>query len=171
MNEKYENNNRSCDTIRELFDLLAAGDLPVDEAEFCHEHIGACPHCRAEFERILTTTEELRGALGVGAKIPGRPVDLWPAVQREIGRPGRRRTKSRRWNFEPVYVLAASAALTVALYVIVSINFSGKVGHLANAPVYESAPVVVFSAKIGERPARVSGFETGDGETVLLWLE
>ncbi len=153
-----------------MLDLLAAGDLPEDEAAFYLRHIEVCPDCRAKYEAALQVVQGIQGALKEAIPQQSEVMDLWPSVRESVGRPKRRSVIS--WlTLEPVRTLVVAGVLTVGLYLIVGVPPSEFAGGMKPFPVYESNPVIVSTAKVDARPARVSGIESGDGKTVFLWLE
>ena len=169
MSGKSEKTEMRCDQVRDVLDLLAAGDLPEREARPYQEHIDSCRACRAAFEHVVAASEAISVELTDAVSRHGATLDLWPAVQEGIEH--RTRFGWRRLTEKPVRSLAAAAALTVGLYFIVTIQQRSREDGIPSLPVYQSNPVVVSTARVGERPARVSGFESGDGQTVFLWLE
>jgi anti-sigma factor RsiW len=150
-----------------MLDLLAAGDLPDDEAAFYLRHIDACAGCRAKCEAALAAHRGVREALAGTIPAHSEAMDVWPSVRERIDSVARR----DRLTLEPVRALVLAGALTVGVYLIVGVQDAGRPGGLRPYPVYESGPVIVSAASVDARPARVSGIESGDGETVFLWLE
>ena len=150
-----------------MLDLLAASDLPPEEAESYRRHLTSCPECRASYERVAETTGCVQGALATVAPPQSELIDLWPSVREKITRPRRSVFNS----LEPVRGLAIAGALSVGLYLIIGIQDTKYPGGIPSFPVYESNPVIVSTARVDERPARVSGIESSDGQTVFLWLE
>jgi anti-sigma factor RsiW len=169
MNGKSKKADLNCGDVRAMLDLLAAGDLPPEEVESYDRHLASCPDCRAEFERVAETAGCVQGALSTSTAAPPQSelIDLWPSVREKITRPRRSVFNS----LEPVRGLAIAGALTVGLYLIIGIQDTKYPGGMSSFPVYESNPVIVSTARVDERPARVSGIESGDGQTVFLWLE
>jgi len=160
-----------CAEVKDTLDLLAAGDLPEDEARLYRQHIESCPACREEFERVAGATAAIRDTLTETLLPDTDTIDVWPRVQAELNRRSRRRFGFRWPALEPVRVLAAAGVLTVGLYLVTTIQFRNELNGVGTPPVYESNSVIVSTAKVGARPAHVSGFESGDGQTVFLWLE
>lgn len=152
-----------------MLDLLVAGDLPADEAEFYLEHINSCPGCRVKYEEALTAYRGVREALSSAVPALSETMDVWPGVRETIA--ARRRSAGGWLTLEPVRALIIAGALTVGLYLIVGVQDSDLPGGMQAFPVYESNPVIVTTASLDSRPARVSGIESNDGETVFLWLE
>jgi anti-sigma factor RsiW len=169
MNGKLKKTDLNCGEVRALLDLLAAGDLPPEEAESYRRHLTSCPECQATYERVAEATGSVQGALATAAPPQSELMDLWPRVREKITRP--RRSIFKWLTLEPVRGLAIAGALTVGLYLIIGIQDTDYRGGRPPFPVYESNPVIVATARVDERPARVSGIESSDGQTVFLWLE
>ncbi len=170
MSENTKNSNFSCNQVRERFDLLAAGDLSPEESTRCRKHMAACPECQAAYAEIAVSVSEMQATMQAEIPAQSETVDVWPTVRERIT--DKERPKILRWlTLEPVRVLAAAGALTVALYLAVTTQMRTEPTVFATTPVYESSTVVVQSAAVGERQARVMGVESQDGETVFLWLE
>lgn len=152
-----------------MLDLLVAGDLPEDEAEFYLEHINACPGCRAKYEEAQAAYHGVREALTATVPELSEAMDVWPSVREQITA----RPKSvHNWlTLEPVRALLIAGAVTVGLYLLIGVRVAEQPDGIRPFPVYESNPVIVSTASVDARPARVSGIESGDGETVFLWLE
>lgn len=168
MNEKPK--TATCQELNDLLDLLAADDLPEEQAGGLTAHVESCPACRAAFERRRKLTAELRGELTSTTAQTGF-ADVWPAVRDQLAQRERRQWWLRWLQLEPVRALAAAAVLTVGLYLLMVSYPPHEPMAQADYPVYESVPVVVATARIDHQSARVSGFESGDGSTVFLWLE
>lgn len=160
-----------CAEAKDILDLLVAGDLPEEETLAYREHIESCPACRQEFARITNATAAIRETLTEAVLPDDEAIDVWPRVQAELDRRTHRRFGFRWPALEPVRILAAAGALTVGLFLITNIQYRSELNGGETPPVYESNSVIVSTAKVGERPARVSGIESGDGQTVFLWLE
>ncbi|MFC1475462.1 anti-sigma factor family protein [Candidatus Zixiibacteriota bacterium] len=171
MNGKSNQAEYNCDEVRDLLDLLAAGDLPPEEAESYHRHLASCPECQAAYERVAEATGSVQDALAEAVPAHSELMDLWPAVRDQISHPARRRSLLGWLNLEPVRTLAIAGVLTVGLYLIIGVQDTKYPGGLPSFPVYESNPVIVSTATVDQRPARVSGIESSDGKTVFLWLE
>jgi len=171
MNGKSKKTDHSCEDVRDLLDLLAAGDLPEDEAAEFHAHLDECDSCRAEYERIAEVAGVVGEELRRTADENFETVDLWSGVREHIAGHRPRRAGLRWLTLEPVRLISAAAVTTVALYLLVTVQWTADMNGVETPLLYESVPVVVTDAKIDARPAGVSGFEFGDGETVIFWLE
>lgn len=154
-----------------MLELLAAGDLPEEEAAFYLRHIDSCPGCREKYEAAVRAHRAMRDALTEAVPAQSEVLDVWPAVRTKITRPERRRSAFGWLTLEPVRGLAIAGALTLGLYLILGVQDTDYPGGIRPFPVYESNSVIVSTATVDKRPARVSGIEFGDGETVFLWLE
>lgn len=154
-----------------MLELLVAGDLPEDEAVFYHRHIAACPGCREKYERAVRAHRAMKNGLTEAIPAQSEVMDVWPAVRTKISHPERRRSAFGWLNPEPVRGLVIAGALTLGLYLVLGVRDTDHPGGMRQLPVYESNSVIVSTAKVDQRPARVSSFESGDGETVFLWLE
>jgi len=124
-----------------------------------------------EYERIAEVAGLLGDELRRTADEHFEAVDIWSGVRDQIA--GRRpRRAGLRWlTLEPVRLISAAAAVTVVLFLLATTHWTTDMNGVGVPPTYEEAPVLVTDAKIDARPAGVSGFEFGDGETVIFWLE
>jgi|GEM_PF-3255043 len=171
MNGKPKSPEFECSTVCEILDLLAAGDLPADKAECYAIHIAGCAGCRAKYEKTLAAYHGVRDALCGAIPKHSEAADVWPSVREQIIHPVPRES-GRSWLIlEPARALVVAGVLTVGLYVLGGVRDSNVREATRPFPVYESAPVIVSTATVDQRPARISGIESGDGETVFLWLE
>ncbi len=170
MSENTKGTSLSCAQVRERFDLLAAGDLSLEEGADCRHHLETCRECQAAYARIESAVAAMQSALRAEVPPHSETFDVWPAVREGI-RPKPHSGILRWLTLEPVRVLAVAGALTVAMYVAVTTQMRTQRDSFAATPVYESSTVVVSSAEVSERPARVMGVASPDGETVFLWLE
>jgi len=174
MNERSEMHQADCRQTNEILELLAAGDLPEEEALHFLAHLEVCPGCRTVYEQQRKVASIVRSEL-VGLARLTESTDLWPAVRARLEDPatvGRRGWSRLGWLApEPVRILTAAAVLTVGLYFLVLWHPPIQQSAADMYPLFESHSVVVTAARIDHQPARVSGVESGDGNTVFLWLE
>ncbi len=91
-----------CAEVKDILDLLAAGDLPEDETQPYREHIESCPACREELARMTKTTAAIRETLTETVLPDDEAIDVWPRVQAELDRRSHRRFGFRWPVLEPV---------------------------------------------------------------------
>jgi len=135
----------TCAMLDERLDDWLDGTLAPDAAREVEAHLAGCPSCR-ERER------ELRQVLAHAAALPRSvtpPRDLWPGIERRIGR-GRPFAWTRRgaWSLAP---LAAAAAVVLA---VLSVLVHERAPQPAHAVVIPSPGPAADSYAI--RPASVA---------------
>ncbi len=83
-------------------------DLPADERRAIDAHLAGCPACRAVLDELAQVVARAR-------RLDPRPpqADLWPAVQRNIGRLRDDRVSARRFAVTLPQALAASLAIAL----------------------------------------------------------
>ena len=125
-------------TMEDLIALRDGRSSPAVDA-----HVGACPACSKEFERLVASTEALRA-------IPEREAarDLWPALSAALTERRKMRMAKVAWGLS-----AAAAAMIIGLVLVVGVRIGpGHANKGAGAPQKAAvAPVLQPLVKQSQR--------------------
>jgi hypothetical protein len=111
----------NCEAIQDRLGPFLDEELSAQECSSLDEHLQACPACTAELKRLRAVVDGLR-AHREHSEVAAPP-RLWPAIERELDRPGAPRTEPRRvlrFLQKPV-AAAASVGILVGLGLFLSV--------------------------------------------------
>ena len=103
----------ACEAWTEKFDAYFDGELSLDEARACHEHLRQCADCTAEGLRLV---QQKRAVHAAGQRFTPDPA-FRARIQRSIAAP-----KTSRWtrSWLPIFVTAAATLLIATSFLLSS---------------------------------------------------
>lgn len=159
----------SCEDVRQR--LLEAGDYP-SAADL--DHLRRCTPCQdwhqgqREVSELLNAGRYLVPPAQLQRELPAAVLARLPAR-------GGRRALSGRWMWGTAQgrraVLAAAAVLAAVVLVTRGLERRGPSETRPPAAVTEKVDLVVQSAQIDGRDARVSVLDLPQHDTVVIWLD